>query len=121
MAIFIPAPSIISAAGTLPKKISEFIGRVNSGTPGISIAHMKSPQGWEEPGQTPAFDEYTIVLKGSLKVETRTETFSVCAGQALMAIKGEWIKYSTPDKEGAEYIAVCIPAFSIDHVNRDPL
>jgi mannose-6-phosphate isomerase-like protein (cupin superfamily) len=119
MVKFIPTPSIIKAAGTVPKEIREFFGRVNSGTSDISIAHMKSPQGWEEPGQRPAFDEYTLVLKGILNVETKTDTLSICAGQAIMISKDEWVKYATPHKGGAEYIAVCTPAFSVDIVNRD--
>ena len=114
----ITTPSEIACVGTKPKIIKEFIGRVNSKTEEVSIAKMNSPQGWAEPGQTPEFDEYTVVLKGSLSVETRDEKFDVKAGEAIITYKGEWIRYSTPD-EDTEYIAVCLPAFSIDTVNRD--
>src|SRR5678815_4119970 len=99
----IDKPTRIEAAGTKPKLIDEYVGRVNSGTTALSIAHMRSPAGWEEPGQTPAFDEYTVVLKGTLRVKSRSGDLDVCAGQAVIAAKGEWIQYSTP--EGAEYIA----------------
>ncbi len=119
MAKHIPTPTIVAAAGTLPKKIAEYIGRVNSGTSEVSIAHMKSPSGWVEPGQTPEFDEYTVVLKGSLRVETKSGVTDVDAGQAIITPKGEWVRYSTPGAEGAEYIAVCIPAFSPGTVHRD--
>jgi len=119
MARVFSAPSIIKAAGNKPKELKEFIGRVNSATSGISIALMKSPQGWEEPGQTPGFDEYTIILKGTLKVETMNDILTLNAGQAVMVSKGEWVRYSTPYEGGTEYIAVCIPAFSTDNVNRD--
>ncbi len=119
MAKLIPAPSIIKAAGNKPKEIREYIGRVNSGTSDLSIAHMKSPQGWEESGQAPEFDEYTIVLKGTLKVETAKEILTVSEGQVFITSRGEWVKYSTPFEEGAEYMAVCLPAFSIEKVNRD--
>lgn len=115
----INAPTIITAAGNKPKKIEEFIGRVNSNTESLSIARMKSPSGWVEPGQQPQFDEYTIVLKGMLKVKTKTEELDVNAGEAIITNKGEWIQYSTPGPEGAEYIAVCLPAFSPDTVKRD--
>ena len=115
----IPAPTIIHAAGNLPKVIEEFIGRVNSGTDSVSIARMKSPSGWIEPGQTPEFDEYTLVLRGSLRVTTRAGAIDVTAGQAVIAPKGEWVQYSTPGPEGAEYIAVCVPAFSPETVHRD--
>jgi mannose-6-phosphate isomerase-like protein (cupin superfamily) len=114
----IEAPSIIESAGNKPKIIREFIGRVNSKTEEVSIAKMTSPQGWVEPGQRPEFDEYTVVLKGSLRVESESETFDVKSGQAIVTNKGEWIRYSTPIEE-TEYIAVCLPAFSIDTVNRD--
>ncbi len=103
----------------MPKKIEEFFGRVNSGTTEISIARMKSPPGWAEPGQTPAFNEYTIVTSGILKVETRKDMFFLHAGQAIMVSKGEWVRYSSPEPGGAEYIAVCLPAFSPETVNRD--
>lgn len=115
----IPAPTRVEAAGNKPKLIDEYIGRVNSGTSGVSIAHMRSPGGWVEPGQTPQFDEYTIVLKGLLRVESKSGTIDVKAGQAVHTAPGEWVRYSTPTDEGAEYIAVCIPAFSMDTVHRD--
>jgi mannose-6-phosphate isomerase-like protein (cupin superfamily) len=116
---FINSPSIIKAAGNKPKVIEEFIGRVNSDTDGVSIARMKSPSGWIEPGQTPEFDEFTIVLKGTLRVETKNDSFNIKAGEAIIVNKGEWIRYSSPDNEGAEYIAVCLPAFSLEAVHRD--
>ena len=119
MPIKISSPSIITAAGNKPKKIEEFFGRVNSKTNSVSIARMTSPSGWVEPGQKPEFDEYTVVLKGTLKVKTEKETFEINAGEAIIAQKGEWIQYSTPGPEGAEYIAVCLPAFSPDLVHRD--
>lgn len=119
MANLISTPTIIEAAGNKPKIIQEFFGRVNSKTGNVSIAKMTSPAGWEEPGQTPEFDEYTLVLKGMLRVQTQNQTFDVKAGQAVLTQAGEWIKYSTPNPEGAEYIAVCIPAFSADTVHRD--
>ena len=109
----------IKAAGNKPKIIDEFIGRVNSATEQLSIAKMKSPAGWAEPGQAPEFDEYTIVLKGMIRVETKDEIFDIKAGEGIITHKGEWIKYSTPAREGAEYIAVCVPAFSPETVNRD--
>ncbi|MBT8379327.1 MAG: cupin [Ignavibacteria bacterium] len=112
-------PTRIEATGNKPKIIDEFIGRVNSSTEQISIAKMKSPAGWQEPGQTPEFDEYTIVLNGMLRVETKDKTYDVNAGEAIITYKGEWIRYSTPNAEGAEYIAVCVPAFSPETVNRD--
>jgi ethanolamine utilization protein EutQ (cupin superfamily) len=114
---FIDSPTIIKAPGNIPKIIKEFIGCVNSGTKEISIAKMESPAGWKEPGQTPEFDEYTIVLKGTLDVETKEKTFEVNAGQAITIHKGEWVRYSTPG--GAEYVAVCLPAFTPDTVHRD--
>jgi mannose-6-phosphate isomerase-like protein (cupin superfamily) len=119
MPTLIPRPTRIQAAGTRPKIIEEFVGRVNSGTDRLSIAHMRSPSGWLEPGQTPAFDEYTVVLRGMLRVETRSGALDVNAGQAVLTHAGEWIRYSTPGPEGAEYVAVCLPAFSPDTVNRD--
>jgi len=112
-------PAIIKAAGTPPKRIEEYIGRVNSETDELSIARMQSPPGWEEPGQRPEFDEYTVVLKGFLRVTTPTESIDVQAGQAIITYSGEWISYSTPGSEGAEYISVCLPAFSNETVNRD--
>lgn len=119
MPTFIDKPAIIEAAGNKPKVIEEYIGRVNSSTTGLSIARMKSPAGWIEPGQRPEFDEYTIVLKGKLCVKTESETNVVAAGSAIVTHAGEWAQYSTPD-EPAEYIAVCLPAFSPKIVNRDP-
>jgi len=107
------------AAGNKPKQIEEFIGRVNSRTEDVSVARMKSPQGWEEPGQTPDFDEYTVVLKGKLKVETRSDVYEIREGESFIANKGEWIRYNTPFEGGAEYMAVCAPAFSLDKVHRD--
>lgn len=118
MAVKINKPSVIEAAGNKPKIIMEYFGRVNSGDSAVSIAHMKSPGGWVEPAQTPEFDEYTVVLRGVLRVETKKETLDINAGEAVMTPKGEWIRYSTPGDEGAEYIAVCIPAFSPDTVHR---
>ena len=115
----ISAPKIIEAAGNKPKIIREFFGRVNSSTDKISIAKMTSPAGWEEPGQTPEFDEYTLVLKGMLRVKTIENTFDIKAGQAILTYAGEWIQYSTPDPEGVEYVAVCLPAFSPETVHRD--
>ncbi|MBK7258743.1 MAG: cupin [Ignavibacteriae bacterium] len=112
-------PSIISAAGNKPKIIREVFGRVNSGDTAVSIAHMTSPEGWVEPGQTPSFDEYTYVLRGALRVEHRGGTIDVQAGQGIQVLKGEWIRYSSPAPGGADYIAVCIPAFSPDTVQRD--
>ena len=114
----ISSPSIIESAGNKPKVIEEYVGRVNSGTNSISIAKMSSPPGWKEPGQKPQFDEYTIVLRGTLKVESRTETLFIKEGEAVIVNSGEWVRYSTPN-EGAEYIAICLPAFSLDIVNRD--
>jgi mannose-6-phosphate isomerase-like protein (cupin superfamily) len=114
------APSVIEAAGNKPKIIEEYIGRVNSGTGAVSVARMKSPPGWVEPGQTPDFDEYTVVLRGVLRVTSRDGVVDVRAGEAVIAHKGEWVQYSSPDPEGAEYVAVCVPAFSIDTVHRDP-
>ena len=113
----IESPTIIEAAGNKPKKIEEFVGRVNSGTSETSVARMTSPAGWLEPGQRPEFTEVTVVLDGSVNVETEDETFLVRAGQAIVTQPGEWVRYSTP--EGARYIAVCLPAFSPDTVNRD--
>lgn len=115
----IEKPTIVEAAGNKPKKIEEFIGAVNSGTTDLSIARMKSPPGWVEPGQTPAFDEYTVVLKGTLRVKTSGAEVDVQAGQAIIVGADEWVQYSTPGADGAEYIAVCRPAFSPDAVHRD--
>ena len=119
MPTLIDAPVLIEAAGNKPKLIEEFIGRVNSATIGISIARMRSPGGWIEPGQTPEFDEYTIVLLGMLRVTTKNEPIDARAGQAVITHRGEWVQYSTPEPEGAEYIAVCLPAFSPETVHRD--
>ena len=119
MPTLIPAPTRIQAAGNKPKLIDEYIGRVNSKTSAASVAHMRSPQGWIEPGQKPQFDEFTIVLKGTLRVEHKDGSMDVAAGQAVIAHVGEWIRYSTPHPDGAEYIAVCVPAFSMETVHRD--
>jgi len=119
MPTLIPQPKVIPAAGNKPKIIEEFIGRVNSGTSAVSIARMTSPGGWLEPGQTPQFDEYTVVLRGMLRLTTRDGVIDVRAGQAVIAAAGEWVQYSTPEPEGAEYIAVCLPAFSPETVHRD--
>lgn len=112
MITLVESCSIIQSAGNKPKTIEEYVGRVNSDTGQVSIARMKSPGGWEEPGQTPQFDQYTVVLKGLLRVETQSGTYEVRAGQAVIAHRGEWVRYSSPNPEGAEYIAVCLPAFS---------
>lgn len=120
MPSLIPKPTRIEAAGNKPKLIDEYIGRVTSGHAQASIAHMRSPGGWVEPGQTPEFEEFTIVLKGLLRVAHRDGTLDVKAGQAVVTHPGEWVQYSTPDPEGAEYIAVCLPAFSSATVHRDP-
>lgn len=118
MPTLIPGPSIIEAAGTKPKRIEEYIGRVNSSEERLSVARMVSPAGWVEPGQRPSFDEFTVVLAGTLRVDVEDgETMSVAAGSAIVTRAGEWVRYSTP--EGAEYVAVCVPAFSPDTVNRD--
>jgi len=119
MPTHIPKPTIIQSTGNKPKLIEEFIGRVNSKTEAASIARMTSPSGWVEPGQTPAFDEYTLVLKGMLRVTFRDGSIDVGAGEAIIAYQGEWVQYSTPGADGAEYIAVCLPAFSPDSVHRD--
>ena len=119
MPTIIKSPTKIEAAGNKPKIIKEFIGKVNSSTDQISIAKMQSPPGWKEPGQTPEFDEYTVVLKGMLRVETKEKAFDIHADEAIITHKGEWIRYSTPSEEGAEYIAVCLPAFSPETVHRD--
>lgn len=119
MPTLITSPTIVAAAGTRPKKIEEFVGRVNSDTSAVSVARMTSPAGWVEPGQTPEFDEYTLVLRGLLRVTTRSGVVDVRAGQAVIAHRGEWVQYSTPGADGAEYVAVCVPAFSPDTVRRD--
>ncbi len=119
MARLIEQPTRITAAGNKPKIIEEHVGRINTETSSVSIAHMKSPGGWVEPGQTPEFDEYTVVLRGLLRVETKTGVLDVRAGQAVITSGGEWVRYSSPEDEGAEYLAVCLPAFSPDTVHRD--
>ena len=119
MPIVIQNPATITAAGNKPKIIQEYIGRVNSKNTNLSIAHMQSPGGWVEPGQTPDFDEYTIILKGMLRVATKDTHYDVYAGQAVITKKGEWVQYSTPQDGGAEYIVVCSPAFSPETVHRD--
>jgi ethanolamine utilization protein EutQ len=112
-------PTRITAAGNKPKLIDEYVGRVNSETSAVSVAHMRSPQGWEEPGQTPEFDEYTVVLKGTLRVRHKSGEMDVASGQAVIVHGGEWVQYATPLEGGAEYIAVCAPAFCMDTVHRD--
>ena len=119
MPTLIPAPTRVEAAGNKRKLIDEYIGRVNSGTGAASVAHMRSPGGWQEPGQTPEFDEFTVVLKGILRVEHSDGSMDVRPGQAVIAHQGEWVRYSTPEPDGAEYIAVCLPAFSMETVHRD--
>jgi mannose-6-phosphate isomerase-like protein (cupin superfamily) len=115
----IPSPTRIEAAGSKPKSIDEYVGRVNSKESRVSIAHMRSPSGWVEPGQTPEFDEYTVVLRGSLRVRHSDGFIDVAAEQTVLVSGGEWVQYSTPGPEGAEYIAVCLPAFSMEAVHRD--
>jgi mannose-6-phosphate isomerase-like protein (cupin superfamily) len=115
----IEKPTRITAAGNKPKLIDEYVGRVNTGDSTVSIAHMRSPGGWVEPGQTPEFDEYTLVLQGTLRVEHRDGTLDVGAGQAVLVRRGEWVRYSTPGEGGAEYLAVCLPAFSPETVHRE--
>ncbi len=119
MSKLIERAKIIKAAGTPPKEIQEFIGRMNTNTSEVSIARMVSPQGWSEPGQTPRFNEYSVVLKGALHLTFKDRTIVVKEGQAIIVTAGEWVQYSTPDAGGAEYIAVCVPAFSMDSVHRD--
>ena len=119
MPTLIEKPTRVTSAGNKPKLIDEYIGRVNSGHSGISVAHMRSPGGWVEPGQTPEFEEYTVVLKGTLRVEHVGGAFEVSAGQGIIAHAGEWVRYSTPGDEGAEYLAICLPAFSMVTVHRD--
>jgi ethanolamine utilization protein EutQ len=119
MPTLIPKPTRIAPAGNKPKLIDEFIGRVNSATEAASVAHMRSPAGWVEPGQTPEFDEYTVVLRGMLRVESKDAITDVRPGQAVVAHRGEWVRYSTPEPEGADYIAICLPAFSMETVHRD--
>ena len=115
----IAAPAVVAAAGTKPKKIEEFAGRVNYGHAQVSVARMTSPSGWQEPGQRPEFEEITVVLRGMVRVEHEGGAMEVRAGQAVVTAPGEWVRYSTPDPEGAEYIAVCLPAFSPTTVHRD--
>jgi len=115
----IPIPTRITAAGNKPKLIDEFFGRVNNGETRLSVAHMRSPSGWVEPGQTPEFDEFTIVLKGTLRVTDKHGALDVNAGQAVVTRAGEWVQYSTPLADGADYIAICLPAFSAETVHRD--
>lgn len=119
MPTHIAQPTVVAAAGAKPKRIEEFVGRVNSGTDAVSVARMQSPQGWVEPGQRPEFDEFTLVLAGALHVQHEEGTLVVGAGQAVIAHAGEWVRYSTPDEGGAEYVAVCLPAFAPDTVHRD--
>ena len=115
----IETPTMIVAAGNRPKQIAEYVGRLNTNTATLSIARMVSPGGWEEPGQTPEFDEYTVVLRGSVRVITRTDVTEVKTGQAFFAAAGEWVRYTTPNEDGAEYIAICVPAFSPQTVHRE--
>lgn len=117
----IETATTIAAAGNRPKRIAEYVGRLNTGDHGLSVARMESPSGWQEPGQTPEFDEYTLVLRGSLRIETRDGISHVLAGQAFFAAAGQWVRYSTPDEQGAEYVAICVPAFSPATVHRDPV
>jgi mannose-6-phosphate isomerase-like protein (cupin superfamily) len=119
MPTLIDRPTLIQAAGNTPKVIEEYAGRVNSGHAGVSIARMVSPEGWQEPGQRPEFEEITLVLKGLLRVEHEGGTIDVRAGQAIVTSPGEWVRYSSPEAGGAEYIAVCLPAFSPQTVHRD--
>lgn len=119
MPVLFEKPTVIEAAGNKPKIIEEYIGRVNSKTSDVSIAKMKSPGGWVEPGQTPEFDEYTVVLKGTLRVASESGYIDVKASQAVLVPKGEWVQYSSPEDGGAEYVAICLPAFSPDTVHRD--
>jgi quercetin dioxygenase-like cupin family protein len=119
MPTVIAKPTVVQAAGNKPKVIEEFVGRVNSATDAVSIARMRSPGGWVEPGQRPEFDEYTLVLRGLLRLTTKAGVHDVRAGQAVIVPRGEWVQYSTPDQDGAEYVAVCLPAFGPAIVHRD--
>ena len=119
MPTLISTPSVVQAAGSTPKHIEEFAGRVNSGHTGVSVARMRSPSGWQEPGQRPEFEEITLVLRGMLRVEHVGGVIDVRAGQAVVAAPGEWIRYSTPEPDGAEYVAICVPAFSLETAHRD--
>ena len=120
MPVLIEAPAVIEAAGNKPKRIEEFAGRVRTGHEGVSVARMAAASGWVEPGQRPEFEEITVVLRGTLRVEHEGGALDVEAGQAVVTHAGEWVRYSTPGPEGAEYIAICLPAFSPDTVHRDP-
>lgn len=119
MPTLIPQPTVVAAVGTKPKRIEEYAGRVNSGHTGVSVARMVSPEGWEEPGQRPEFEEITVVLQGMLRVDHDGGTLDVRAGQAVVAAPGEWVRYSSPEPGGAEYVAICLPAFSPATVHRD--
>ncbi len=119
MPTLIDKPTRITAAGNKPKLIDEYVGRVNNAEERVSVAHMRSPSGWVEPGQRPQFDEYTVVLRGSMTVEHEAGSLEVLAGQGVLVRGGEWVRYSTPGADGAEYIAVCLPAFAMDTVHRD--
>lgn len=119
MPTLIAAPTVVAAVGNKPKRIEEYAGRVNSGHESVSVARMVSPEGWLEPGQRPSFEEITVVLKGLLRVEHEGGSLDVRAGQAVVARPGEWVRYSSPEAGGAEYVAICLPAFSVDTVNRD--
>ncbi len=119
MPVLIESPSRVEAAGTKPKVIDEFVGRVNTGEERLSVARMQSPEGWLEPGQRPEFDEYTVVVDGCLRIEHEDGALDVRAGQAVLVRAGEWVRYSTPEPGGAHYVAVCLPAFSPDTVHRD--
>lgn len=120
MPVLIEAPAVIEAAGNKPKRIEEYAGRVRTGHEGVSVARMVAPSGWVEPGQRPEFEEITVVLRGSLRVEHEAGALDVETGQAVVTHAGEWVRYSTPSPEGAEYIAICLPAFSPETVHRDP-
>jgi len=119
MPTLIPAPAVVAAAGNKPKRIEEYVGRVNSGHAAVSVARMVSPEGWVEPGQRPEFEEITVVLRGCLRVESELQVLDVREGQAIVAHPGEWIRYSSPEPGGAEYVAICLPAFSVSSVHRD--
>jgi mannose-6-phosphate isomerase-like protein (cupin superfamily) len=119
MPTLIPQPTVVAAVGTKPKRIEEYAGRVNSGHTGVSVARMQSPEGWEEPGQRPEFEEITVVLRGMLRVDHDAGSLDVRAGQAVVAAPGEWVRYSSPEPGGAEYVAICLPAFSPATVHRD--
>jgi mannose-6-phosphate isomerase-like protein (cupin superfamily) len=115
----IESPTMLLAAGNPPKQVAEYVGRLNTNTDTLSIARMVSPGGWEEPGQTPEFDEYTVILRGMVRVITRTGVTEVKAGQVFFAVAGDWVRYTTPNEDGAEYIAICLPAFSLQNVHRE--